>query len=281
MDLTFGEKIRNARKLAGLTQKQLADKIGAKHNSISDWENNKNKPDPDAIELLCGVLEITPNYLLATTDNEISPVEKALILKYRFIVSNSPDGAKAVDYILNREYSIAEQLSGVEFESIDKQKERQKCRIINYYQRLASAGTGQIVFDDIPTEMIQIPDVAKYKRVKYAIGVDGDSMYPDYCDGDVLLVEPTREIELGEVGIFMIDGKAFVKELGEKELISINPSYENIPLTAYTACLGRVIDKLESAELELNYPESDISELPSDSMRAIENDIRAHKKQDA
>lgn len=57
MALSFGEKIKSARKSKSLTQRQLADKIGAAHNSISDWENDKNKPDPDTIELLCGVLE--------------------------------------------------------------------------------------------------------------------------------------------------------------------------------------------------------------------------------
>lgn len=49
MNLTFGEKIRDSRKAKGLTQKQLAENINAKHNSVSDWENNKNKPDPDTI----------------------------------------------------------------------------------------------------------------------------------------------------------------------------------------------------------------------------------------
>ena len=50
--MAFGERLRNARKNKGLTQKQLADLIGAKHNSISDWENNKNRPDPDTIEYI-------------------------------------------------------------------------------------------------------------------------------------------------------------------------------------------------------------------------------------
>lgn len=62
--MTFGERLRQARLAKGLTQKQLAEKIGAKHNSVSDWENDKNKPGPDAIELICGVLQISPNYLL-------------------------------------------------------------------------------------------------------------------------------------------------------------------------------------------------------------------------
>ena len=102
MDITFGEKIKAARTLKGLTQKQLAEKIGAKHNSISDWEKNKNKPDPDTIELLCGVLEISPNYLLGNKINdEISPVETEIIKKYRSLDNH---GRKTVDLILDNEY---------------------------------------------------------------------------------------------------------------------------------------------------------------------------------
>lgn len=37
--MTFGEKIKQARIAKKLTQKQLAEKINAKHNSISDWES--------------------------------------------------------------------------------------------------------------------------------------------------------------------------------------------------------------------------------------------------
>lgn len=110
MSLTFGEKIKEARKQKNLTQKQLADLIGAAHNSISDWENNKNKPDPDTIELLCGALKITPNYLLASKEDDFSPKEKSFMKKYRFISIHSPDGAGVVDVVLNREYAVAGKL---------------------------------------------------------------------------------------------------------------------------------------------------------------------------
>jgi len=108
MELTFGEKIKESRKAQKLTQKQLADAIGAKHNSVSDWENDKNKPDPDTIESLCGVLKITPNYLLKTSEDDFSPKEKLIIKKYRDL---DVHGKKMVDFTLNEEWerSIAEQ----------------------------------------------------------------------------------------------------------------------------------------------------------------------------
>lgn len=72
--MTFGDRLRKARKDKCLTQKQLADLIGAKHNSISDWENNKNRPDPDTIEYICGALEIPVSRLFSeSVQNKNSP----------------------------------------------------------------------------------------------------------------------------------------------------------------------------------------------------------------
>lgn len=68
--MTFGQKLKLARKNKNYTQKNLADSIGAKHNSVSDWENDKNRPDPDTIELICDALDISANYLLGTKDPE-------------------------------------------------------------------------------------------------------------------------------------------------------------------------------------------------------------------
>lgn len=247
MELTFGEKIRNARKLKKLTQKQLAEKIGAKHNSVSDWENNKNKPDPDTIELLCGVLGLTPNYLLVSPSEDFSPAEKSLVQKYRSLDSY---GQETVDIILDREFARTTALRKKDslikkLGSSGKDSET-KVRFIQYYQRLASAGSGQIVFDNLPTEQIAIPDIPKYRKVSYAIGVNGRSMEPMYHNGETLLVEKTDEIEVGEIGIFMVDGESFVKKLGENELISVNNDCGNIPLREGCRCMGRVIDRYMS-----------------------------------
>ncbi len=75
---TFGSRLKNARQAKNMTQKELAAKIGAKHNSISNWENNQNKPDPDTIELICGALNIEPNYLLMS-DVQLSKRNDRLI----------------------------------------------------------------------------------------------------------------------------------------------------------------------------------------------------------
>lgn len=115
--------------------------------------------------------------------------------------------------------------------------------IVPYYGEVASAGTGQFVFDDIPPEMIEIENCMKNMHVNFAIGVNGDSMEPTYSDGDTLLVEKQNSVNVGEIGIFMIDGEAFVKELGDGVLISHNKDYEDKKINENTICLGKVIGK--------------------------------------
>lgn len=99
--MTFGNRLRESRTTKKMTQRQLADMVGVKHNSISDWENDKSKPDPDTIELLCGVLDITPNYLLNTNSEALSAFEKELIKKYRALDMH---GKEMIDMVLEKEY---------------------------------------------------------------------------------------------------------------------------------------------------------------------------------
>lgn len=61
MPVFFGEKIRQARKAAGLTQRQLADRIGVSNTSVSNWEKDLSRPDADLIQKLCSALGLQPN----------------------------------------------------------------------------------------------------------------------------------------------------------------------------------------------------------------------------
>lgn len=69
--MSFGSKLKTARKAKGYTQKELADKIGAINTAISNWENDINRPDVDSIELLCGALDVSPRYFFSTDTGNI------------------------------------------------------------------------------------------------------------------------------------------------------------------------------------------------------------------
>ena len=73
MPIYFGDRIREARKNAGLTQRQLADKLNVSNTSISNWEKNLSRPDPDTIQHLCWALNVQPNYFFSVETSSILP----------------------------------------------------------------------------------------------------------------------------------------------------------------------------------------------------------------
>ena len=73
MPIYFGDKIREARKAAGLTQRQLADKVNVSNTSISNWEKNLSRPDPDTIQHLCWALNVQPNYFFSVDSASALP----------------------------------------------------------------------------------------------------------------------------------------------------------------------------------------------------------------
>lgn len=46
LEWTFGDRLRKARRAAGLSQQELADAIGVKVQRLSNWEAGINNPQP-------------------------------------------------------------------------------------------------------------------------------------------------------------------------------------------------------------------------------------------
>jgi|SRR5690625_9801 len=62
--MTFGEKLKKARKEAGLTQEQLAEKLNVSRSAIAKWETDKGMPDIDNLKLLSQLVDVSIDYLL-------------------------------------------------------------------------------------------------------------------------------------------------------------------------------------------------------------------------
>lgn len=73
MSISLGDRLKEARKAAGMTQRQLADKIKVSNTSISNWEKGFSNPDPDTIQHLCWALNVQPNYFFAVDDAPAYP----------------------------------------------------------------------------------------------------------------------------------------------------------------------------------------------------------------
>lgn len=60
----LGKNIKKYRELKGLTQDQVAKMVGKSKNVVSNWEQGRNKPDADTIEILMGAFDVDANTLL-------------------------------------------------------------------------------------------------------------------------------------------------------------------------------------------------------------------------
>ena len=89
MPIYFGNKIREARKAAGLTQRQLADKINVSNTSISNWEKDLSRPDPDTIQYLCWALNVQPNYFFSVDKHMVITVFNVIHQKHLMAENNN------------------------------------------------------------------------------------------------------------------------------------------------------------------------------------------------
>ena len=83
MDLVkIGKYIAGKRKDLGMTQKQLAEKLGMSDKSVSKWERGVCLPDVSVYSELCQILGISINEFLAGEDivREILPKNRKKIL---------------------------------------------------------------------------------------------------------------------------------------------------------------------------------------------------------
>ncbi len=122
-----------------------------------------------------------------------------------------------------------------------------KNNYIRIYDSSVSAGTG-VYIDYSSYRMIGTSD--DISNGDFAVRVSGDSMTPRFRNADIVLVESTPRVDVGEIGIFILNGQAYIKELGENMLISLNKKYPPIEFTDSDSiyCQGRVIKILSVAQ---------------------------------
>lgn len=261
------KKLKEGRIQAGFKQAEVASKIGIKPNTLSNYENGVSEPDIDTFCALCDIYKLNPAEILNEayglsvqgSDFSIKPSEIEHIKKYRQL---DPAGQETVSYILDRESSRVKALSDAVAEIASLKGRLETCSslvsiedmrpkyYITYYHKLASAGRGEYLFEDIPTDLIAVEDTPVARRADFVIGVIGDSMEPTYHDGDNVFVEKTDIVKIGEIGIFFIGNECFIKEAGADGLISHNSKYPLIPGSDSIRCVGRILGKAERLQHE-------------------------------
>jgi len=73
--MNTGEKIKQAREKAGMTQAELAKKLNVTQAMISAYEKNKRNPKPETIKKIADALQIYPAELGFTMVNPLSKID--------------------------------------------------------------------------------------------------------------------------------------------------------------------------------------------------------------
>lgn len=80
--MTFGEKLKDARKKTGLTQEELSELIGISRAAVAKWEAGNGLPDIDNLKAVAGLLDVSIDYLLDDGGSiDLSVTKKAIDLE--------------------------------------------------------------------------------------------------------------------------------------------------------------------------------------------------------
>ena len=232
----LAEKIRAARMACGISQYDLSVMLGYSSKAVvNNWECSVAKPPIDKVPEICRILQITPDYLFDIFGEQPSPEEKALFRQYREL---DAFGKLAVNSVLNVEYDRVQ--------ATQPKKSRARKLVFDYFDYPASAGTGNFLETETPEE-IWVKECPEAEAADFVIPIAGDSMEPTFHDGDKVFVEKRSAIAIGEVGIFIVNGDAYIKEWGGNCLISHNKTYKPMKLTENDSvfCCGRVLGVVE------------------------------------
>lgn len=188
----IGNRIKECREDLGLTQEQLAQKLGYKSKTtINKIEKGINDITQSKVKAFADVLGTTPAYLMGWNDNKKS--------------------------------STMTQSAG------DKVSSSKKGVVINVLGRVAAGVPIEAIEDIIDTEEIPV-EMAKTGKF-FGLQIHGDSMIPNICDGDIVIVRQQEDAETGDIVIATVNGtdatcKRLRKYKDGIELIANNPTYE-------------------------------------------------------
>lgn len=242
------EILKSLRKAKGYNNAvDFCEAAGISYSTYQNYETGKRLPTAEILIKIADFYGVTTDYLLGRETPEQSPLK----------MLNLPADTEAVvetftqlpELMQKAMIDILLQLSDAVKDRRDSESKSPIIMTIKKHVNKAAAGSGYDLNDADQWNHVQVMQTDAAEQADFAVEVDGDSMLPEYHDGDLALIVLADDVEVGEVGLFMQNGKGYIKQKGEHYLISINPEYPNIyPKDGEIVCRGRVIGIAELPE---------------------------------
>ena len=234
----MADNIKRLLSAKGLNPRQLAIALDFKYTTVNDWVNAKTYPRIDKIEMLANFFNVSKSDLVENKTEEVATTSPVQAIYDQL---TPPRQAKALTYL---EKQLLEQKNEEETK-INEVSEVIQLYSYNYYDQPASAGTGQYL-NDVRVEQIELPIEVD---ADFVIPIKGDSMEPDYHDGDLVFIQTSVDLNDGVIGVFNYNGEAYIKQLvidtEQPYLHSLNPAYKDMPITPETdfRIIGEVVGR--------------------------------------
>jgi repressor LexA len=200
-------KLKEIRESKGMSQKQLAIKIGVAQNSISRWESGERQPDNDTLVKIAEVFNVSIDYLLGRKKGDIPII---------------PEIATSLDINLA---SLAQNKydKNLNIDSYSQSKESIRIPVLGK----VAAGIPVEAIENYGDEWEEIPEEMAASANYFALKIQGESMEPKFSEGDVVIVKKQDDLESGDIGVVVINGSdATVKKVMKQEngimLIALN-----------------------------------------------------------
>lgn len=212
-------------------QKELNVSLGK--SALSQYVNGKSVPDQGKLTLLSKVLGVTQPWLMGydvpMTEHKEQSSTKTIL-----------------DNIFGKlEKPRQEIVINTAQEQLDEQNKENLVQLFSYnVQEKLSAGTGYGYFDDGNYDTVYYDEEYDYD---YASWIFGDSMLPDYQNGDVALIKACPFEYDGCVYAVDWDGQSYIKKVYKEEkglrLVSTNEKYSDkfAPYSEEPRIIGKVV----------------------------------------
>lgn len=238
--------LKSLRKSNGYsTMQEFCAAADISFSTYQNYESGKRVPTAEILVKLADFYGVTTDYLLGRptaqppadtleqlfSEQSFSALEEELLRKYMELPH---EARQAVVQFINDATAKALQRKSA--------TAPQKLLVMKRSLHKVSAGTGYDLNDSDAWETVTIKDTGNCRKADFLLEIDGNSMEPTFHDGETVCVQQTGSVEVGEIGVFWVDGCGYIKELGNGCLLSHNSSYDPIPLQGTeNRCIGRVL----------------------------------------
>ena len=237
----YGEIIRRRRAALGLNQAELAARIGVSRNTVAGWETDHSRPDLGTLPVLCRTLKISLNTFFGIEKKRTAEENRLLEVFTALEAQDRETILWQMEALRDRRAEQRAQEAAVPLP-----------KVVEIFRNDLGAAAGfGAALGEAQGEKILLRADRETERADEIVTVCGRSMEPTFADGDQVLVQHTKELREGEIGIFLVDNEGYIKEYRKDGLHSHNPEYRTMTFHEgqTVRCLGRVIGKVKDEQI--------------------------------